>query len=93
MKSNGTFEITNLPNFINEFYKTEKGILNTNGKWKVGKDFEGKKWVLELEYTKSSLFEKGMSIEHELFEQNNKIIIWKFIGDPDSGERFLFKKK
>jgi len=93
LKENGTFEITNLPNFINVFDQTTEKYVNTNGTWKIGKDFKGEKWVLNMSFDKSNLYEKGMSTSYDLYIQEDGIIIWNFIGDPDSGERFLYKKK
>ncbi len=93
LKENGTFEISNLPNFINVFDQTTERYVNTSGTWKIGKEFNGENWVLEMSFNKSNLYENGMSISYDLYLQDDGIIIWNFIGDPDSGERFLYKKK
>ena len=93
LKENGTFEITNLPNYINVFDQTKERFVNTNGTWEIGKDFKGEKWVLSLNFDRSNLYEKGMMTYYDLYLQNDKIIIWNFIGDPDSGERFLYRKQ
>lgn len=93
LKSNGTFEISNLPNFINVFDQTNEKNVNTDGTWKIGKDYEEENWVLNMSFDKSNLYENGMSTYYDLYLQDDKIIIWTFIGDPDSGERFLFTKK
>ncbi len=93
LKSDGTFEIYNLPNFINVFDQTKEKYVNTNGSWEIKKDFKEENWVLNMSFNKSNLYENGMSTSYDLYLQDNKIIIWTFIGDPDSGERFLFTKK
>lgn len=93
LKENGTFEITNLPNFINVFDQTLERNVNTSGTWEIGKDFNGEKWVLNMRFNKSNLYENGMSTSYDLYLQDDGIIIWDFIGDPDSGERFLYKKQ
>lgn len=93
LKENGTFQITNLPNYINVFDKTTERFVNTKGTWKIGKDVKGEKWVLNMDFDHSSLYENGMSTSYNLYLQDDGIIIWNFIGDPDTGERFLFKKK
>ncbi|GGZ94569.1 hypothetical protein [Algibacter mikhailovii] len=93
LKENGTFEITDLPNYINVFDKTTERFVNTNGKWKIEKDFKQKYWVLKMNFNESSLYEKGMTTWYDLYLQEDGIIIWNFIGDPDSGERFLYKKQ
>ena len=93
LKENGTFEITNLPNFINVFDQMAEKNVNTGGTWEIGKDFKEKNWVLHMSFNKSNLYESGMSTSYDLYLQKEGIIIWNFIGDPDSGERFLYKKK
>ena len=93
LKENGTFEITNLPNFINVFDQTTEEYVNTNGSWEIGKDSKGEKWVLNMSFNKSNLYENGMYTSYDLYLQDGGIIIWNFIGDPDSGERFLYKKR
>jgi len=93
LKENGTFKITNLPNFINVFDQTTDKYVNTDGTWEIEKDFKGKRWVLNMSFNKSNLYENGMSTSYDLYLQDDGIIIWYFIGDPDSGERFLYKKK
>lgn len=93
LKSDGTFEISSLPNFINVFDQAKEKYVNTNGTWEIGKDFKEENWVLNMSFDKSNLYENGMSTSYDLYLQDDKIIIWTFIGDPDSGERFLFTKK
>ena len=93
LMENGNFEISNLPNFINVFDQTTEKYVNTDGTWEIGKDFKGEKWVLNMNFNKSNLYESGMSTSYDLYIQDVGIIIWNFIGDPDSGERFLYKKK
>ena len=93
LKENGTFEITNLPNYINVFDQTKERFVHTNGTWEIGKVFKGEKWVLNMRFEKSNLYENGMLTSYDLYLQNEGIIIWNFIGDPDSGERFLYEKK
>ena len=48
LNSNGTFEITNLPNFVNVFDETTEKNINTIGTWKIGKDFKEENWVLNM---------------------------------------------
>jgi len=93
LKDDETFEVTNLPNFINVFDKTTERLVNTGGTWEIGKDFKGEKWILNMSFNKSNLYENGIYTSYDLYIQDGGIIIWNFIGDPDSGERFLYKKK
>ena len=94
IKSDGSFIAQNIPNFINVFTESKtKEFLNSNGSWKIEKDFSDEKYVLGLNFEKSNLDKDGFSVEFELYEENDKIILWYFVGDPDSGERLLFRKK
>lgn len=93
LKSNGTFEISNLPNFINEFDQTKEKYINTTGTWEIRKDSNKEYWILNMFFDKSNFYENGISTYYDLYLQDDNIIIWTFIGDPDSGERFLFTKK
>ena len=91
---NNYFEIENFPEFADVFNESgNKKYHNLTGKWKVEKDFNNKYWVLSLNFDHSEFYNQGMNINYDLFLKNNKLIIWNFIGDPDSGERFLFEKK
>lgn len=94
IKNDGSFEAINFPDFIDVFSKNiSKKYVNTKGNWKIEKDFKGEKWVLQLDFEKSDLYEDGLSISYDLYLQEDKLILWTFIGDPDSGERFLFQKE
>lgn len=93
LKGDGTFQVTNLPTFINIVGQTAEKYVNTNGTWEVGKDFKEENWVLNMRFNKSNLYKNGMSTSYDLYLQNDEIIIWNFIGDPDTGERFLYNKQ
>ncbi len=88
-----TFEVQNFPNIF-DFDENNK-IIKSKGIWKISKNFEGKNWVLNMEFGKTEDFisSNGISTDFELYLQNGKLIIWYFIGDPDSGNRFLFTKE
>jgi hypothetical protein len=88
-----TFEVQNFPNIF-DFDENNK-IIKSKGIWKISKNFEGKNWVLNMEFGKTEDFISSnvISTDFELYLQDNKLIIWYFIGDPDSGDRFLFTKK
>lgn len=93
LNENETFEIINLPNYIYNINSTKEKFINTNGTWDIVKDYNNRNWCLKLNFNKSLWFENGMSTLYDLYLQNNKLIIWNFIGDPDVGERFLYKKQ
>ena len=90
IKNDGSFAAKNFPDFVNVFSENKMNeYINANGTWKIGKDFKGEKWTLSLDFNKSEYF----STEFELYRQDEKLILWYFVGDPDSGERLLFEKE
>jgi len=94
IKNDGSFNAKNFPDFIDVFSKkATKEYLNAKGTWKIGKDFDDEKWVLGLNFEKSKLYRDDLAVEFELYIEKEKLILWYFIGDPDSGERLLFEKK
>ncbi len=93
LNSDQTFIANNFPDFL--FSETiPDSILHLpfEGTWKINKDYYGN-WVLDLSFDKNEFYKDGMSIFYDLYKKNDNLIIWAFIGDPDSGERFLFMKK
>ncbi|UPT69605.1 MAG: hypothetical protein M0D53_10535 [Flavobacterium sp. JAD_PAG50586_2] len=70
-----------------------KGYINAKGNWKIAKDFEGTKWVLQLNFEKDDISKDGFLMEFDLYFEREKLILWYFVGDPDSGERLLFEKE
>jgi hypothetical protein len=94
IKSDGSFEAKNFPNFIDAFAESKnKEYINAKGNWEIGKDFSDENWVLELYFEKSNLYRDNFAMEFELYEEKEKMILWFFVGDPDSGERLLFRKE
>lgn len=93
LKANGSFQISNLPNYINVFDQTEDRFVTTEGKWELEKDFKKEHWVLKMNFSNSNLYNKGMIVWYDLYLLEDELIIWNFIGDPDSGNRFLYRKQ
>lgn len=94
INKDNTFEAQNFPDFITVFKEEkEHKLYNLKGKWKIEKDYKGELWILNLRFEDSELYKGRISISYDLYLKDDKLIIWSFIGDPDSGERFLFEKK
>jgi hypothetical protein len=90
---NGSFLLENCPKFVNILDNGKDKIFsNVNGKWKLAKDFQNRFWVISMDFPKSDIYNLETNIDYELYIKNGKIIIWTAIGDPDSGDRFLFDK-
>jgi hypothetical protein len=85
---NGHLRINNMPNALlipieaNEWKRTDY-----EGTWRLSKDYQDTtEYVIEVNLDK-------LSTTFYLANFKNEIVIWNFVGDPDSGNRFLFKKK
>lgn len=90
----GTFEAFNYPSFMNVFKKIEeRKLYNLKGKWNLIEDQKNENWKLNIVFDSNDLYERVYSDTYDLFLKKGKLIIWFFIGDPDSGEYFLFEKK
>ena len=92
-KKNGKFEAINFPDFVAEGSgKTiNRKFVNATGEWET-ELYKGI-WVLNMRFDKGELFEEGMYMSYDLYEKDSELVIWTFIGDPDQGDRLMFKKK
>ena len=89
---NGTFVAENLPDFINDGFgkSVNKRFYDARGKWDIDKieDF----WCLSICFMPGELNKVKTFTTFELLINNDKLIIWVSIGDPDEGNRLLFQK-
>lgn len=90
---NGTFNIENLPDFINDGFgkSINNRFHNVSGNWNL--EQVENHWKLAMNYNASELYPQGCWTLYDLFMQKNDLMIWVWIGDPDSGNRLLFKKE
>lgn len=86
LKDSGFFVAKNFPDFLFD-YSPNPSLTYSNyeGKWEVVEN-QNQRWVLYINFTDK------LSTSYDLYLMNDSLIIWAFIGDPDTGERFLFKK-
>lgn len=89
---NNEFEISNLPYFFSSFNSKKANKVSNleKGTWEIKKINDTNELILTFE--KSKFFSDGFSTNFITRENNNKIVLFYFIGDPDNGERFLFHK-
>lgn len=87
----GRFEMINFPR-IRDLNLTKDSInLSFQGEWYLQKSFNDKFWELKLKFQLSK--NENRSMIFKLYDsKNDGLIFWKFIGDPDTGNRLLFKK-
>ena len=87
------FIFKNLPDFFSPFNLNSKKFSNSDesGNWKIVKI--NNNYEIQFIFKKSNLFKSIFISNFKLvkFKNNNSLLY--FIGDPDSGERFLFIKK
>jgi len=90
LNSDNTFEVTNYPKF-DAFGIVKDSISKSyKGQWKFKKAYNKKSYNLILEdFSQKIVWAK----EFVLYDKKNSgLILWKFVGDPDSGNRMMFKK-
>ncbi|AXT18464.1 hypothetical protein D7030_07575 [Flavobacteriaceae bacterium AU392] len=88
LNENGTFIVKNVPDF-NDLNKENKNkLFEVEGKWKLN-NYKNKEWNLYINSKKNY----GLTSVFYLYIKEGELIIWDFIGDPDSGNRLLFTKK
>lgn len=90
LSDNHIFEINDLPNYNQMGSLIEPKFTSFNGNWSLSKSFNKKYWELKLEFLTN---QNRRSQVFKLYnKKNDGLIFWKSIGDPDSGNRLLFKK-
>lgn len=62
-----------------------------DGSWRTGRDGDG--WGLELSFDSSQTFPTGANAHALLRKMDGEPVIIIFIGDPDSGDRLLFRRQ
>ena len=93
LRKDGKFEAINFPDFVADgFGKTiNRKFVNATGEWTT--ELDKGIWVLNMRFDKGELFQSGMDMSYDLYEKDSELVIWTFIGDPDQGDRLMFKKR
>ena len=93
LKEDQSFDAINFPDIILDYsFEPTLTYTNSTGKWEIIKN-QNNKWVLNLKFDENEVLHQGLNTSYDLYLTNGNLIIWTFIGDPDSGERFLFEKE
>lgn len=89
---NGDFQAENFPDFVKDGFgrSIDNKLLNANGKWELEKI--DNRWNLVTIYHSGQLYIMDTWIPNALYLQKGELTIWIWIGDPDEGNRLLFKK-
>jgi hypothetical protein len=87
-----TFNLKNAPDFITDgFGEPVKGeFLNTKGTWQTYQ--KDNHWEMQMVFESGDLYKYSMTTCYNIFEIDSTIVITHFIGDGDSGDRFLYYK-
>ncbi len=101
LKDNNSVKIINYP--LNLSNSDFKGVINGNGTWKVYKDKSVSWWIIELSITTDRIIPHLQSngIALDLLIARNGLLgngeditsLFFWIGDPDTDNRYEFKKK
>lgn len=91
-KTDKTFELKNAPDFITDgFGEPVNGVfLDAKGTWETTKRDEH--WELKMNFESGDLYQTSLTTWYMIFDKDSSIVIKHFIGDGDSGDRFLYYK-
>ncbi|MBV7269339.1 hypothetical protein [Winogradskyella luteola] len=91
LKEEGKFLLENFPNHDTFGNLTETDFIDVDGEWTIRESSNKEFWDLKLEFKINQ--DRNRSLVFQLYDKKDLgLILWKSIGDPDSGNRLLFKK-
>ncbi len=92
-KADKTFDLKNAPDFITDgFGEPVKGVfLNSKGTWKTTK--MNNHWEMQMDFEPGDLYQIQTTTWYTIYERDSTLVIQHFIGDGDSGNRFLYQKE
>lgn len=90
---NGNVKGYNLPNFSVSNFNKPTTLVKPNGTWRLNQSYKKDRWQITISFEKKENKHYGFSGYFDIYKRNDSLFLWKFIGDPDSGNRLLFKKK
>jgi hypothetical protein len=85
-REDGTFEMTNMPDWWLDFGESTGGFYSGSGTWEL---FH---WTIELHFT-SLPGHTGLVTNLYVGERESRYFVYDFIGDPDSGKVMKFEKQ
>lgn len=93
LNKNGEASISNMPDFSTANIEKPTQLVSLNGTWKLKPTYKKDRWQLLLSFAKQKNLQLGFSGYYDLYQRNDSLFLWHFIGDPDSGNRLLFQRK
>jgi hypothetical protein len=92
LNANKTFELKNAPDFITDGFgePINGAFLNSKGTWKTTQ--KNNHWEMQMDFEPGDLYQVSMTTWYMIYERDSNIVITHFIGDGDSGDRFLYYK-
>jgi len=94
LHDDSTFEAVNFPDFVS---KDDDSVVNgklynSSGKWGIYN--YNNQLTLDLNFNLDKLFKKPNFQTFQIYSRKDSaLVLWLWIGDPDSGKRLLFVKE
>ena len=92
----GTFTVTDVPDWWNRFGNHHEGYDSGRGAWNLSE--EQGTWRLRLDFESRREFhstpaEDGLSTSITISGKHPPFVLWFYIGDPDSGRVMVFERQ
>jgi len=90
LNEDNSFKLMKMPFYDNFGVPKNTELVDIEGRWELKQSFDKKYWEMKLRFV---LNKKKSSLNLMLFNRlNSGLILWYYVGDPDSGNRILFEK-
>jgi hypothetical protein len=93
LRKDGTVVGSNLPRFSVSNFEPPKELVSPSGTWFTNQSFSKENWQVTMRFDrKNDEPQYGFAGRYDIYKRNDSLLLWLFLGDPDSGDRLLFVK-
>lgn len=94
LKKDRTLSSVNLPNTNSDnFYQPDSLLSKMTGSWEKKQSYKKDWWQVQLSFDWKGGTRYGFAGSYDMYKRNDSLFLWRYIGDPDSGNRLLFRRK
>lgn len=90
-RQDGTFKMTNMPDWWLNFGDSSGGFYSGSGTWKI--DRVNDKWAVDVHFTSFSSYQNGFGTSFGLSGQKPPCRIYVRVGDPDDADLMVFERR
>ncbi len=93
LKKDRTLTSMNLPNMNSyNLYQPDSLLGKMTGSWEPEQSYKKDRWQVQLSFDWKGGTRYGFAGSYYIYKRNDSLFLWRYIGDPDSGNRLLFRK-